>query len=168
LIALPEDEPSQEGLVAVPQPVTPDTPPMTTSTQPVFLPAPVTTGAAGTGGFASIDVGELPTHLRNAVMLFDQDNDDIVLQPPPAVAPQTAVSSSVIHTLAPVLPPALTAVVTSPIVVLEALIDAMASSGQALVIPFIAGLLGFFTPGVRRKYSIAEAIGGVDERDMSG
>lgn len=53
--------------------------------------------------------------------------------------------------LSPVLPPAVVRAVASPLVIVEALAKALASSGQALIVPGIAFLFGFGVPGVRRR-----------------
>jgi hypothetical protein len=59
--------------------------------------------------------------------------------------------------LSPVLPPAVVRVVASPVVILEALAQALASSGQALIIPGFAFLFGFGLPGTRRRFDRALA-----------
>ncbi len=80
------------------------------------------------------------------------------MAPEPVERPTNKVSANIIRTLTPVLPPVVVEVVAAPLIVVEALIDAMASSGQALVIPFLAGAAGFFAPGTRRKELLAEAL----------
>jgi hypothetical protein len=111
------------------------------------------------GGLGSIDVRLLPAHLGAAIVMFDQDNETLTSIPEPVAAPMGMVSGRLVRELAPVLPPMLVDVVAAPFVVIEALIDAMAASGQALVIPFLAGAAGLMAPGVRRKNLLAEALG---------
>jgi hypothetical protein len=53
------------------------------------------------------------------------------------------------HLLGPVVPPALADAVVSPIVVLQALVAAMTSSSESLVVPGVVLLLGAGLP--RRK-----------------
>jgi hypothetical protein len=154
-VALPDEDDAAEAVVVVPAPI--ERPVAATpAPRPQVVAAPSTVGL---GGFASVDLDHLPTHLSAAVMMFDQDEGAASPLAVPVTA-QNGVSGNVIHTLAPVLPPALRSVVTSPIVVFEALIDAMASSGQALVIPLFAALFGFFSPSLRRRHSLDDAIGG--------
>ncbi len=110
------------------------------------------------GGLGSVDARLLPTHLGAAIVMFDQAGEDLAPIPESVEAPMGGVSGSVIRTLTPVVPPLLVDLVASPIVVIEALIEAMASSGHALVIPLIAGVAWFLTPGVRRKDLFAGAL----------
>ena len=117
----------------------------------------------GLNGLGSVDVKSLPIHLGAAIVLFDQNDHDHNLEAAglasaPVERPTNKISASIIRTLAPVLPPMAIDVVVAPIVVAEALIEAMASSGQALVIPFLAGAAVLFAPGVRRKDLLAKAI----------
>jgi hypothetical protein len=91
------------------------------------------------------------------VMLELPDGDDVVVLVTPAEPP--GLSGDLVAALAPVMPPAFVDAVTSPIVILEALLEAMASSGQALVIPFLAAGIGFFLPGLRRRDLVAAAVG---------
>jgi hypothetical protein len=130
-------------------------------------------GAAGSGGASpgvvstallpspggSIDVKLPPAHVGAAIVMFDQIEETSSSATPPVVAPTGMVSDDLIRGLAPALPPALMDVVAAPFMVLEALIDAMAASGQALVIPFLAGAVGLMAPGLRRKNLLAEALG---------
>jgi len=111
------------------------------------------------GEVVSIDELLLPTHLSAAMELFDQQAEDSSSMPAPVATPTGTVSGSLVRGLAPVLPPLLADVVAAPFVVIEALIDAMAASGQALVIPLLAGAAGFMAPCVRRKHLLAEALG---------
>ncbi len=111
------------------------------------------------GGLGSIDARVLPVHLGAAIVIFDQNNETVTSIPEPVAPPMGMVSENLIRELAPVLPPMLVDVVAAPFVVIEALIDAMASSGQALVIPFLAGAAGLMAPGVRRKNLLAQALG---------
>ncbi len=115
-----------------------------------------------------MDTKSLPVHLGAAIVLFQHDDHDQndygqhlepgALALEPTDLPTNKVSANVIRMLTPVLPPMVVEVVAAPLVVVEALIDAMASSGQALVIPFLAGAAGFFAPGTRRKELLAEAL----------
>jgi len=111
------------------------------------------------GEVVSIDQVLLPTHLSAAMELFDQSGEASNSIPAPVATPTGMVTGNLVRGLAPVLPPMLVDVVAAPFVVLEALIDAMAASGQALVIPFLAGAAGFMAPGLRRKHLLAEALG---------
>ncbi len=110
------------------------------------------------GGLGSVDARLLPTHLGAAIVMFDQAGKEPDAIPESVEAPMGMVSGSVIRALTSVVPPLLVDLVASPIVVIEALIEAMASSGHALLIPLIAGAAWFLTPGVRRKDLFAEAL----------
>ena len=119
-------------------------------------------------GLGSVDTTSLPVHLGAAIVLFQHDDHDqtgysqhlgaAALAPEPTEHPTNKVSASIIRTLTPILPPVAVDVVVAPLVVVEALIEAMVSSGQALVIPFLAGAAGFFAPGLRRKKLLAQAL----------
>jgi hypothetical protein len=92
-------------------------------------------------------------------MLFDQED----LTPAPVDAPtNTGFTTSLGDSLDLALPPALTDVVTSPLVIFEALVEAMAASGQALFIPLAAGALAFLMPGLRRRDVVDAALYGDD------
>ena len=110
------------------------------------------------GGLGSVDARLLSTHLGAAIVMFDQAGEELAPTSESVEAPMGGVSGSVIRALTSVVPPLLVDLVASPIVVIEALIEAMASSGHALVIPLIAGAAWFLTPGVRRKDLFAEAL----------
>ena len=108
---------------------------------------------------------QLPTPLGAAIVLFyQQDNERApflaTVEAPPARMP--LVSGSVIRVLGPVISPALASVVAAPIVVVEALIEAMAAAGQAVVIPFIAGAVALLSPGLRRR-SLEAALRGISQ-----
>ncbi len=118
------------------------------------------------GGLGSIDARLLPVHLGAAIVIFDQNNETVASIPEPVAPPMGMVSGRLVRELAPVLPPMLVDVVAAPFVVIEALIDAMAASGQALVIPFLAGAAGLMAPGVRRKNLLAEALGKHPDSDL--
>ncbi len=123
-------------------------------------PSPSPVGATpAEGEVISIDEVLVPAPLSAAMELFDQQAEALSSVPAPVATPTGMVSGSLVRGLAPVLPPLLADVVAAPFVVIEALIDAMAASGQALVIPLLAGAAGFFAPGVRRKHVLAEALG---------
>ena len=114
------------------------------------------------GGLGSVDAQLLPSHLGAAIVIFYQQDEEEAPAPVPAavVAPPTTnrpVSTSVVRVLTPVLPPVLANGVAAPIMLLEALIEAMAASGQAVVIPLIASGAAFLLPGLRRK-SLLDAI----------
>jgi len=100
--------------------------------------------------------------------MFDRQNDAAapVLPAGEAVeAPPSStglVSGSVIRVLGPVISPGLANVVAAPIVVIEALIEAMTAAGQAVVIPFIAGAVFLLSPGLRRK-SLDAALRGISK-----
>ncbi len=125
-------------------------------------------GIPALNGFGSVDTKSLPVHLGAAIVLFQHDDHDqndygqdlgpAALAPEPTDLPTNKVSATVIRMLTPVLPPVVVEVVAAPLVVAEALVEAMASSGQALVIPFLVGAAGFFLPGRRRKQLLAEAL----------
>ena len=111
------------------------------------------------GGLGPIDARLLPAYVGAAIVMFDQYDEVPTSIPEPLAAPTGLVSGPLSRGLAPVLPPILMDAVAAPFVLFEALIDAMAASGQALVIPFLAGVAGFFAPGLRRKHLLAEALG---------
>ncbi len=70
----------------------------------------------------------------------------------------TAGSGSLMSGLAANLPPTLADIVFSPIVTLEAIFRVLAASGEALIIPSIAGGIGLCTPSKRRTAFLLEAI----------
>jgi len=115
------------------------------------------------GGLGSVAALQLPDRLGAIIKMFAGYDETFVTTATPELAvthPVGSVNGGLAQMLAPALPPVVSDIVTSPIVVLEALIDALASSGQALIIPFFAGAAGFFAPGVRRRRDlIAEALG---------
>ena len=118
------------------------------------------------GGLGSVDVQQLSAHLGAAIVLFYQQGEEVAPGPQPVEAPPNSgrlVSGSVIRTLAPVISPALARVVAAPIVVVEALIEAMAAAGQAVVIPFIAGALALASPRLRRKGLLDAALDDLDK-----
>ena len=127
--------------------------------------APV--GATPAEGEVSIDEVVVPTPLSAAMELFDQPAVASNSIPEPVAPPMGMASGRLARELAPVLPPLLADAVVAPIVVIEALIDAMAASGQALVIPLLAGATGFIAPRVRRKHLLGEALGENPEPDPS-
>ncbi len=101
-------------------------------------------------------------HVAAAIVMFSQQDEGIAPVVISVEAPPTSprvVSGSVIRVLAPVISPALANVVAAPIVVIEALIDAMVASSQALVIPFIAGAVVILSPGLRRRSLLEPALG---------
>ena len=107
------------------------------------------------GGLGTLDKGDLPLHLGAALTMLElapegdgSAEGDVEIE---IDAPGFGLSEGLVGVLTPVLPPAVVDVVASPLVIFEALFEAMASSGQALVIPFLAGAIGFFLPGMRRK-----------------
>jgi hypothetical protein len=110
---------------------------------------------------------QIPPHIAAAIVMFSQQDEDpapvVVSVEAPPTSPRV-VSGSVIRVLAPVISPALANVAAAPIVVIEALIDAMAAVGQALVIPFIAGAVVILSPGLRRRSLIDAALDGDSER----
>lgn len=67
------------------------------------------------------------------------------------VLPET-LSVRLDHLLGPAVPPALADAVVSPIVVLQALVVAMTSSSQSLLVPGVVLLLGLGLPGRRRRH----------------
>ncbi len=108
------------------------------------------------GGLGSVDARLLSTHLGAAIVMFDQAGEELAPITESVEVPMGGVSGSVIRALTSVVPPLLVDLVASPIVVIEALIEAMASSGHALLIPLIAGAAWFLAPG--RKDLFAEAL----------
>ncbi len=128
------------------------------------LPASITpSGIVPTeGGLGSVNAQQLPTPLGAAIVLFYQQDDErapflATVEAPPTPTP--LVSGSVIRVLGPMISPALASVVAAPIVVVEALIEAMAAAGQAVVIPFIAGAVALVSPGLRRRNLLDAALG---------
>jgi len=100
-------------------------------------------------GLAAIDTTVMPRSVAGAVGLMT--SREVVM---PVMTPEPAagiISRGLERVLSPVLPPEVVRVVASPVVIFEALVEALASSGQALIIPGIAFLFGFGVPGVRRR-----------------
>ncbi|HLA66098.1 MAG TPA: hypothetical protein VJP05_01235 [Acidimicrobiia bacterium] len=100
----------------------------------------------------------MPRSFAGAVALMKAKEESPVM--PPAVSADSGgvLATGIDRILSPVLPPAVVSVVASPIVILEALAKALASSGQALIIPGFAFLFGFGVPGARRR--VDQAING--------
>jgi hypothetical protein len=117
------------------------------------------------GGLGSIDARILPAHVGAAIVMFDQYDEIPTSIPEQVAAPTGLVSGALVRQLAPVLPPVVMDAVSAPFVVFEALVDAIAASGQALVIPFLAGAAGLMAPGLRRKNLLAEALGQIPDSD---
>ena len=107
----------------------------------VTLPAPA--------GLHGVDMHGMNSSLAGAVMIIAKSGDTA---PGATDMPDTAsgLSVSINRLLGPVAPPALVDAVASPLVVLEALVAAVTSSSQALIIPGIVLLVGFGIPGRRR------------------
>ncbi|MBI5157220.1 MAG: hypothetical protein HZA58_04315 [Acidimicrobiia bacterium] len=130
----------------------------TTSTTVASTTTPPAGGGSGAGpgaatavprGLGSIDRSELPTSLVGALAIVDK-----VDQAMPATSPQVPETLSVRldHLLGPAVPPALADAVVSPIVVLQALVAAMTSSSQSLIVPGAVLLLVVGVPGKRRRH----------------
>ncbi len=133
------------------------------------LPASITpSGVVPTdGGLGSVNVLEIAPHLGAAIVMFRHQDEDIAPVVISVEAPPTStrvVSGTVIRVLTPVISPALANVIAAPLVVVEALIDAMATAGQAIVIPFIAGAAVLLSPGLRRKNLLDAALDGESKK----
>lgn len=130
----------------------------TTTTTLASTTPPSAGGGSGTGpgaaaasprGLGSVDRSDLPTSLVGALAIVDR-----VDQARPAASPEAVETLSVRldHLLGPAVPPALADAVVSPIVVLQALVAAMTSSSQSLIVPGAVLLLGLGLPGKRRRH----------------
>ncbi len=110
------------------------------------------------GGLGAIDPASLPVHLGAAVVMFQGgDTDPIVVPPSPTThSPDGPLSGSFVRALTPVLPPGLANALSAPLVIAEALFEAMASSGQALFVPLLLGAAGFASS--RRRDPFSEAL----------
>ncbi|MFH1105349.1 MAG: hypothetical protein V1757_10485 [Actinomycetota bacterium] len=142
-----------QGTTTTTQGTTTTTQGTTTTTQGTTT---TTTGSGAGGpanppatGLAAIDTTVMPRSVAGAVGLMT--SREVVM---PVMTPEPAagiISRGLERVLSPVLPPEVVRVVASPVVIFEALVEALASSGQALIIPGIAFLFGFGVPGVRRR-----------------
>ncbi len=111
------------------------------------------------GGLGAIDPRSLPVHLGAAVVMFQGGGTAPVVAPPSPTthSPSGPLSGSLVRALTPVLPPALTNALSAPLVIAEELIEAMAASGQALVVvPLLLGAAGFASS--RRRDPFSEAL----------
>jgi hypothetical protein len=104
--------------------------------------------AATPHGLGAIDLADMPTSLVGALAMVDKMDDAAVTTHPEM--PET-LSVRLDHLLGPAVPPALAEAVVSPIVVLQALVAAMTSSSQSLIVPGVVLLLGVGLPGRRRR-----------------
>lgn len=103
-------------------------------------PAPAT-------GLRSLDPSGMSNAMAGAVEMMIGSNDE------PGMA---MMSDGAYDILSPVLPPALVDAVSSPFVIVDALLGALTSSGQALIVPGIALLFGFGIPSLRRRVSLPD------------
>ena len=130
------------------------------------LPASITPSGVvpADGGVGSVNAQQqVPPHVAAAIVMFRPQAEGgapvvLLVEAPPASTP--IVSGSIIRVLAPVISPAVANVVAAPIVVIEALIDAMAAASQAIVIPFMAGAVVLMAPGLRRRSLLDKALDG--------
>jgi hypothetical protein len=93
--------------------------------------------------------------MAGVVALLEGEPYDDVSDDPASRA--GTMSDGLRHLLLPVLPPAVVDVVLSPLVIFDALLEALVSSGQALIVPGVAFLLGFGVPGIRRRITLDAA-----------
>ncbi len=120
---------------------------------PVLVPSSV---VPTQGGLGALDPETLPAHVGAAVAMFEAgDAASGADFPDPVVPAPGPLSSRVVQVLSPALPPPLTDAVAAPFVVAEALVKAMASSGQALVLPVLAAVGALLTPRRRDPYADA-------------
>jgi hypothetical protein len=95
--------------------------------------------------------------MAGVVALLEGEPYDDVSDDPASRAGAGTMSDGLRHLLSPVLPPAVVDVVLSPLVIFDALLEALVSSGQALIVPGVAFLLGFGVPGIRRRITLDAA-----------
>lgn len=110
-------------------------------------PPPATTTTTAPIGLGAVDMTGMEPALAGAVKMVHGPEQDTPAPGPGAATMATRVE----RLLGPVAPPALVDAVASPLVIFEALIDALTSSGQALIVPGIAFLVGLGLPGTRRR-----------------
>lgn len=67
--------------------------------------------------------------------------------------PVPGIAAPIHRLLGPVAPPALVDAVASPLVILQALVVALTSSSQSLIVPGVALLLGL---GARRRRTVSD------------
>jgi len=97
-------------------------------------------------GLLNFDTTGMAPSLAGAVMIVGNAGDT-PFEPADMPDQPTNVSVSINHLLGPVAPPALVDAVASPLVVLEALVAAMTSSSQSLIVPGIVLLVSFAVSG---------------------
>ena len=106
---------------------------------------------------AQVDPETLPDHVGAAVVMFiaESGNEDGAIGNAPidivteAMPDGSTPSGSMLDLLGPLVPPQLGVVLTSPFLVLESVLAALASTGEAVIIPFVAGGLALVLPSRR-------------------
>ena len=124
---------------------------VSTSTTTTTQPGPSGGGSGPAGGLGSIDTTGMPRSFAGAVKIMNILDEPTAMQDMSSDEITGVLSGSLERVLSPVLPPGVVEVVASPVVIFEALAEALASSGQALIIPGLAFLFGFGIPGVRKR-----------------
>jgi hypothetical protein len=119
---------------------------------------PAGTAPSGSQGLEALDMELLSPAMAGVVALLmgqpgDDGSDDAAHRDGAGT-----MSDGMYHLLAPVLPPAVVDAVLSPLVILDALLEALISSGQALIVPGVAFFLGFGVPGIRRRITLGAAV----------
>jgi len=108
-------------------------------------------------GLGSLDMSGMSNSMAGAVEMImganSEPGDAAIEENPDGVG---MMSDRAYAILSPVLPPALVDAVSSPLVIVEALLGALTSSGQALIVPGIAFLFGFGIPSIRRRVILAD------------
>jgi len=142
-------------------PTTTTTLPVTTTSTTTTVPSGATNPAGGVGGsgpgaaaatphgLGAIDLSAMPSSLVGALAIVDKMGDAAATTSPEM---PESLSVRLDHILGPAVPPALADAVVSPIVVLQALVAAMTSSSQSLIVPGVVLLLGVGLPGRRRRH----------------
>ena len=108
-------------------------------------------------GLGSLDMSGMSNSMAGAVEMImganDEPGDAAIEENPDGVGMMSGRAYAI---LSPVLPPALVDAVSSPLVIVDALLGALTSSGQALIVPGIAFLFGVGIPSIRRRVSLAD------------
>jgi hypothetical protein len=138
-------KPTETTTTTLPPATTTTASPTTTTTAP---PAPdgsdEPTPATGLG---SLDMDDMSSSMAGAVVMIKAGDEMPLEDPDMDETGMGMMSDGFYDILSPVLPPAVVDAVSSPLVIVDALLGALASSGQALIVPAIAFLFGFGVPG---------------------